>query len=597
MSRCTPTAMPSGLSSADRIGHGKCPARTGRCVKYRAAILVGTLAVCRIAKCRRGGRASMRAVLACCLLVMAQLLVAGPACLQIPPSDGNTCRSTPIPPADPAAQPPPALRTAPRAHGACCAPPGPSRTSAPIEEFVERIGESDCRTVHDCLTERQVQSALSRLQPRRHALLCRLRRPSLHAARLLRLEERTALRLLDLGLARGLTPRTSATTTSATAFPAAATSPAPTIDARRAIPQMMVAVTSAHYRYAPNYSGKLLPDHYPVKISRESIKPGTILYDPHGHLAVVYKVTPEGRIHFIDAHPDNSLTRGVYGKAYKRDSPAVGAGFKRWRPQTLVGATQRADGSYQGGRIVLAADKDLGDWSDEQFFGTEPKRPKNWEQGRFVHEGETLEYYEFVRKRLAKGQLQVRPGRGDALHGPRPVRGSQVPGRRGGCRHQGAHAPATAARPAAGQHLRHQRRLGGATPRRRAMRACGRPSRSCATRLPGSWNWQRSRSDRLAYTGSDLRRDLREVYTREANACTILLYAQQRYAASSCRLPTSRDGCRCSRSIRTTASNAGGARNSKEELLNLPRWRPTRPSGMRPSSACATRSSAPTMCA
>ena len=28
------------------------------------------------------------------------------------------------------------------------------------------------------------------------------------------------------------------------------------------------------------------------------------------------------------------------------------------------------------------------------------------------------------------------------------------------------------------------------------------------------------RSNRLAYTGSDIRRDLREVYTREANACT-----------------------------------------------------------------------------
>ena len=58
---------------------------------------------------------------------------------------------------------------------------------------------------------------------------------------------------------------------------------------------------------------------------------------------------------------------------------------------------------------MLAADKDLADWSAEQFFGTEPKRPKDWEKGRFVHEGETLEYYEFVRKRLAKGHFRYDP--------------------------------------------------------------------------------------------------------------------------------------------------------------------------------------------
>ena len=117
-----------------------------------------------------------------------------------------------------------------------------------------------------------------------------------------------------------------------------------------------------------------------MKIARDSIKPGTVIYDPNGHVAVVYKVTPEGRIHYIDTHPDNSLTRGVYGKAFTRSSPAMGAGFKRWRPLTLVGATQRPDGTYHGGRIALSPDKDIADWSDEQFFGTEKERPKAWKR-------------------------------------------------------------------------------------------------------------------------------------------------------------------------------------------------------------------------
>jgi len=181
------------------------------------------------------------------------------------------------------------------------------------------------------------------------------------------------------------------------------------LDARKAIPQVVDTISSAHYRTPPDHAGKLLPDHYPVRISRESIRPGTIIYDPNGHVAVVYKVTPEGSIHYIDTHPDNSLTRGIYGKAFSRATPAMGAGFKRWRPQTLVGAAQRPDGSFAGGHIVLSPDKDIPDWSDEQFFGTERNRTKAWTTGKFVLEGETLEYYDYVRRRLATAGFRYDP--------------------------------------------------------------------------------------------------------------------------------------------------------------------------------------------
>ena len=215
------------------------------------------------------------------------------------------------------------------------------RDERAYEEFVQRIGESDCRNVHDCLTDARSNPLYRASNPAgmhfyadcadlpymlRAYFAWKNGLPFSYSTAVSPAGYSEDIRYNEVG--NRISSRRDLT--------------GPEIDGRRAIPQMMVAVTSAHYRYAPNYAGKLLPDHYPVKISRESIKPGTILYDPHGHLAVVYKVTPEGRIHFIDAHPDNSLTRGVYGKAYKRDRPAVGAGFKRWRPQTLVGATQRA---------------------------------------------------------------------------------------------------------------------------------------------------------------------------------------------------------------------------------------------------------------
>lgn len=183
----------------------------------------------------------------------------------------------------------------------------------------------------------------------------------------------------------------------------------PALDARRIIPQIIDTISSAHYRYPPNQSTRLLPDHYPVKISRESIKPGTIIYDPDGHVAVVYRVDPDGRVHYIDTHPDNSLTRGVYGRSFSRSSPGMGAGFKRWRPMTLVGATLGVDGYLQGGAILLAPDAAISDWSDEQFFGTRPGKPRTWSSGKFVLDGEALDYYEYVRKRLAGANYKYNP--------------------------------------------------------------------------------------------------------------------------------------------------------------------------------------------
>ena len=125
------------------------------------------------------------------------------------------------------------------------------------------------------------------------------------------------------------------------------------IDARHAIPSHRHHLVGA-LPLSAELPGDCCRTTIPCDHRAKSIKPGTVIYDPNGHVAVVYKVTPDGRIHYIDTHPDNSLTRGVYGKAFARSSPAMGAGFKRWRPPTLVGATQRPDGTLHGGHIELA---------------------------------------------------------------------------------------------------------------------------------------------------------------------------------------------------------------------------------------------------
>lgn len=171
------------------------------------------------------------------------------------------------------------------------------------------------------------------------------------------------------------------------------------------------AVSSASYRIHPDLETPMMPDMYSPAITAKSIRPGTMIYDPNGHVATVYKVDPDGRLEYIDAHPDSSVTRGFYDERFVRARPGMGAGFKNWRPLRLVDATRRADGVYAGGRVVLAANKDIVDYSDEQFFGTgkRPDADRDWSTGSFALNGEYLDYYDFVRAQLAGGKLQFDP--------------------------------------------------------------------------------------------------------------------------------------------------------------------------------------------
>jgi len=167
------------------------------------------------------------------------------------------------------------------------------------------------------------------------------------------------------------------------------------------------AISSAMFRLHPDMEAT---DLYPVKIDRKSLKPGTVLYDPNGHVAVVYKVEEDGRVLFMDAHPDNSLTRGTYGKKFVRSSPGMGAGFKNWRPLKLVGATQRPDGTLVGGRVEFARNAELPDYSAEQFYGN-ASRPadREWASGQFTIDGQPLDYYDYVRTKMAGGSLTFEP--------------------------------------------------------------------------------------------------------------------------------------------------------------------------------------------
>lgn len=159
------------------------------------------------------------------------------------------------------------------------------------------------------------------------------------------------------------------------------------------------SVSSATYRIGPDMDESPLTDLYPVKIQPGSVRPGTAIYDVNGHVALVYKVGEDGRVHYMDAHPDFTLTRSVFGAQFGRDTPSMGAGFKNFRPIKM-----------ERGRITIAKNNQIPDYSTEQFYGNVNPNPKDdWRNGKFSYGGLEVGFYEYVRIAMAGGKTNFNP--------------------------------------------------------------------------------------------------------------------------------------------------------------------------------------------
>lgn len=137
-------------------------------------------------------------------------------------------------------------------------------------------------------------------------------------------------------------------------------------------------INSGYFRTAPEVENS---DFYPVKVNKKSIVPGTIYYDPDGHVAVVAKVTEDGRIRVIDAHPDRTISKPWFGAKFTRGSKSNGGGFKRWRPIRYT----------SDGKIIRTANHNIVDYSaDDQYHKT------------FSCKGRSgLSYHEYLRLAMA----------------------------------------------------------------------------------------------------------------------------------------------------------------------------------------------------
>ena len=83
-------------------------------------------------------------------------------------------------------------------------------------------------------------------------------------------------------------------------------------------------------------------DTYPVKMTHESLRPGTVYADPYGHVLMVVKWVEQtdaggGVLLAVDGQPDGSVGRKRFWEGtflYANDVAGAGPGFKAFRPLT-----------------------------------------------------------------------------------------------------------------------------------------------------------------------------------------------------------------------------------------------------------------------
>ncbi len=181
------------------------------------------------------------------------------------------------------------------------------------------------------------------------------------------------------------------------------------INAPRAIIQAVETVFSGTYRTDAGEKKGVLSDFYSPALAPGSIRPGTIVYDVNGHVGIVYKVDADGRAYYMDAHPDFTITRSVYGAQFGQSPARLGGGFKNWRPMKLVGAHKDKQGHYLGGRIAMAENDQIPDYSLVQYAGTGVNPKADLKKAKYEYNGIELGFYEYVRVAVSGGRMNFNP--------------------------------------------------------------------------------------------------------------------------------------------------------------------------------------------
>lgn len=149
-------------------------------------------------------------------------------------------------------------------------------------------------------------------------------------------------------------------------------------------------------------SNRTLPDDentdvYPIELSREALRPGTVFADPYGHILIVAGWRPQtldgyGMLVGADAQPDGTVGRRRFWRGsflFTPDTNDSGAGFKAWRPVSFDRAA---------GEVVMA---------NNRFLSSSRARLPI---SRAQYEGTLDDFYETM-----EGIINPRPLRADAV--------------------------------------------------------------------------------------------------------------------------------------------------------------------------------------
>ena len=165
------------------------------------------------------------------------------------------------------------------------------------------------------------------------------------------------------------------------------------------------SVHTATYRVDPRTD---FGDMYTPSIRLGSIRPGTAVYDPQGHVGVVYDITPDGQVMVFDALIDRKSIspRRPYGSDhYKRSKMEHGGWFQNFRPVVIEGA--RVDfwtNQITGGRARVLTNAEIADYSLEMFGTT---LTADGRSAYVVGDKTTNMFQEFLRRRMFQGVYKI----------------------------------------------------------------------------------------------------------------------------------------------------------------------------------------------
>ena len=177
-------------------------------------------------------------------------------------------------------------------------------------------------------------------------------------------------------------------------------------------PKIMDQISSGTLRMLNGTGGAVESDMYSPAITKESIKAGTVLYSVAGHVAIVYDVTAKGEVLFIDAHPDNSVSRGVFNPDFKLVKSTYGGNFKNFRPIQVVNpVTKMIDGELVvvKGQVVVANDSQIADFSMEQYEGFGRNTLNETIFKLSSTDEKNVNFYDWVKFKLSGGVYRLNP--------------------------------------------------------------------------------------------------------------------------------------------------------------------------------------------